>query len=71
MYMLKMKAIARLMMASYKFRHWFFQWNMDKEGDIVLSVAGVVHFLKYKEHTIVKWGKQDFVKAPKYVRGVE
>lgn len=54
-------------LAAYKFRHWFFKWNQDDEGDIVFSIAGLVHFLKYKEHTHVYWGKKNYKEAPKWV----
>lgn len=61
------KLQASAMMASYKLRHWLFSWNVDEEGDIVFSVAKCIHFIKYKEHTIVKWGKRGYAEAPKYV----
>lgn len=67
MIMLKIKSAYYL--NRYKFRHWFFKWNQDEEGDIVFSVAGVIHFVKYKEHTIVKFGKFGYTEAPKYVGG--
>lgn len=54
---------------AYMFRHWLFQWKQDEEGDIVFSVANRLHFLKYKEHTIIMFGKKEFQIAPKYVRG--
>lgn len=69
MYMLKIKLQAFYMHKSYLFRHWLFSWKQDEEGDIVFSVANSVHFIKYKEHTIVKFGKMNYAKAPKYVRG--
>ena len=65
----KLRLKAAYMLNAYKFRHWFFSWNQDEEGDIVFSVAKVIHFTKYKEHTIVKFGKMDYQAAPKYVRG--
>jgi hypothetical protein len=67
---LELKALK--LVKSYKFRHWLFAWNVDSEGDIVFSVANVLHFVKYKEHTIVKWGKQQgYSQAAKYVREVQ
>ena len=61
----------------YKFMHWLFQWNAEPEeqgGSIVFTIAGILHFVKYKEHTIVYWGQGrkgdiDFVLQParKYV----
>lgn len=44
-----------------------FQWNQDADGDIVFSVAGVLHFIKYKSSTIVKVGKLNCKPAPKFV----
>ncbi len=70
MFTFKMKIKAAWMMNCYKFRHVVFSWNQDEEGDIVFSVAKVIHFIKYKEHTIVKFGKQGYEQAAKYVRGV-
>lgn len=46
-----------------------FKWNFDPECDLVFSVCGILHFVKYKEHTLIKWGKQsDHCPAPKYLR---
>jgi len=52
----------------YKFWHWFFQWNQDDDSDITFSVAGVVHFTKYKEHTVIRFGRKNYERAPKYVQ---
>jgi hypothetical protein len=44
----------------YRFRHWLFQWNAENEedsGSIVFTVCGFIHFLKYKEHTIIYLGQ--------------
>lgn len=58
------------MIRKYNFRHWMFQWVQDSSGDIGLKVAGVVCFLKYKEHTIRywRWNKEwkEFRKAGKW-----
>jgi hypothetical protein len=44
--------------ALYRLRHWLFQWNYcEQDGSIVFTVAGALHFLKYKEHTIVYFGQ--------------
>ena len=51
----------------YKFIHWFFQWNLDDDGDITFTVANIVHFTKYKEHTVVRFGRKNYEAAPKYV----
>lgn len=42
----------------YRFWHWLYRWNVCvQDGSIVFTVAGVLHFLKYKEHTIIYWGQ--------------
>lgn len=69
MFMLKIKIQAFYLHNSYLFRHWLFSWNQDEDGDIAFSIAKRVHFIKYKEHTLVKFGKMNYVRAPKYVRG--
>ena len=51
----------------YLFKHWFFKWNVDEDGDIVFSIANILHFLKYKEHTLVYFGKKKLTEAPKYL----
>lgn len=53
----------------YKFRHWAFTWGLDSEGDLVLTVFKVLHLTKYKEHTIVNWGKKEIFPAPKWIKG--
>lgn len=55
------------MLKRYQFKHWFFRWNVDDDGDIVLSVASILHFIKYKEHTLVKFGRLNYAEARKYV----
>lgn len=52
----------------YKFHHWLFQWKIDDEGDITLSVAGLFHLTKYKEHTIIRFGKMHYANAPQYIK---
>lgn len=68
MYMLKLKIQAAYLMNVYKFKHFVFSWNQDEEGDIVFSLCKLVHFIKYKEHTIVKFGNKGYQPAPKYVK---
>ena len=65
---IKLKLQAFYVWNSYKLRHYLFSWSMDDEGDIVFSVAKRLHFIKYKEHTIVKVGKMDYKSAPKYLK---
>ena len=48
-----------MMTLRYRFTHWFFRWVMDTDGDLGLQVAGVVTFIKYKEHTCVYWGTHE------------
>jgi hypothetical protein len=50
----------------YLFIHWFFQWTVDEDNAITLTVMGRLNLTKYKEHTIVKW-KKGFKRAPRYV----
>lgn len=55
---------------SYIFWHWFFSWNQDEEGDLTFSIARMIHFTKYKEHTTVHFfNSKKFTPAPKYVSG--
>lgn len=51
----------------YKFKHFMFKWNKDADGDIVFSVFGILHFIKYKEHTVIKFGIKNYEQAPKYI----
>lgn len=54
-------------MWSYKFRHWFFRWIVDVDGDVGLTLCGgLVTFVKYKEHTIVYWWKKFSDEAGKH-----
>jgi hypothetical protein len=52
---------------SYKLRHWLFRWTVDGENAITLTVLNRLNFTKYKEHTIVRWGR-NWKRAPKYVK---
>ncbi len=46
-----------------------FRWNLDDDGDIVFSVANLVHFTKYKNSTLVEFGKRtDLDLLPKRVK---
>lgn len=57
---------ARITAAKYRFEHWFFQWTLDEDDAITLTVAGVLNLTKYKEHTIVRVGR-GYKRAPKHV----
>jgi hypothetical protein len=50
----------------YRLEHWFFQWRVDDEGDITFTLAGILNFIKYKEHTIIGFCRGIYYPAPKY-----
>lgn len=52
---------------SYKFRTWIFRWNVDEGGDLTLSIARYIHLTKYKENTIIRFGRKDYKPARKHV----
>lgn len=45
----------------YRFKHSFYYWGMDKDGDLVLRLAWIVFLTKYKEHTIVRLFKNPII----------
>lgn len=51
----------------YQFTHWAFKWVQDSEGDIGFQMFGIITAIKYKEHTIWKFGRTNYDDAPKYV----
>lgn len=51
----------------YNFKHWLFRWTVDDENAITFTVAGVINFTKYKEHTIIKIGS-GWKRAPSWVQ---
>lgn len=53
--------------AKYIFRHWLLAWKQDEEGDIALVFFNRLAFVKYKEHTIVRWDGHRMASAPRYV----
>lgn len=64
---IKAKIIAKYDVLSYRIKNHIFSWNVDSDNDIALSIFRVVHFVKYKEQTIVYFGKKkDLLPAPKY-----
>lgn len=67
---LKYKLMAIFYTSKYKFKHWFFKWNVDEEKDLVFSVCNVIHFIKYKEHTVIKFGRKQYESAPKYIKEI-
>ena len=68
LFVLRMKLKALIATSRLRFEYWFFQWKLDQDNDIVFSICNVVHFVKYKQSTIVYWGRQPmFREAPKYL----
>jgi len=61
------KLNAAITIAQYRFKHWIFQWKQDDENDIAFVIANIITFVKYKEHTIVKFGKNTMRIADKYL----
>lgn len=51
----------------YHIPHTLFKWTQDEEGDICFRLFIVFHFVKYKEHTIFRFGFIDMKNAPKYI----
>lgn len=47
----------------YVFRHAIFFWGSDKDGDITLRVFGFINLTKYKEHTIISFGRKTILRA--------
>lgn len=50
-----------------------FHWVQDEDGDIGLQFFRLITFVKYKEHTLVYFGRKNSFRknwkpAPKYVR---
>ena len=53
----------------YNIKRKVFVWNVDGDNDITLTVFGKIHFVKYKEQTLVYFGKKaDLQPAPKYYK---
>lgn len=57
---------------SYHFKHWLFRWDAEAdhpyEGSICFTVCNILHFVKYKEHTLIIWGNnRRFVPARTYI----
>lgn len=61
-------------MNTYKLKQFFFNWNSELEedgGSIVFTFCKVLHFVKYKESTLICFGNGRFQKAIKYVKACE
>lgn len=52
--------------AWYRFTGWLYRWTLDEDNAITFTVAGCLNFTKYKESTIVKFGR-NWKSAPKHV----
>lgn len=63
-----MKMMKNISIIKYRISMWMFNWNKDEDGDIVFTFAKVFHFAKYKESTIIGFGRKNYQKAPKYVK---
>lgn len=50
----------------YKLRHWLFSWRQDEDGDICFVILNRLTFVKYKEHTLIRFDGGKLVKAGKY-----
>lgn len=61
------KLIMQYVIKTYAFKHWLFSWNQAIEGNIIFSICHKIHFIKYKEHTSVKFGNLIYTSAPKYL----
>lgn len=61
-------------MNTYKLKQFFFNWNSETEeqgGSVVFTFCKVIHFVKYKDSTLISFGKGRFQKAIKYVKAYE
>ena len=48
-----------------------FKWYIDEDNDIVLSIGNIIHITKYKDSTIISFGKRSDLKpAPTYIKCV-
>lgn len=50
----------------YRLEHWLFKWKRDDEGDIAFVLFNWIAFVKYKEHTIIKFNGYKLERAYKY-----
>lgn len=63
-----------IMIIMYRLKNFIFQWNAEEEkdgGSIVFTLFNRVHFLKYKESTIIYYGKGKYSQARKYVKAFQ
>lgn len=52
--------------SKYHLEHSAFKWTQDDDGDICFRLFWVFHFIKYKEHTCIKFGIKHMEDAGKY-----
>lgn len=61
----------RLAILWFRTKNYLFSWHAEKEedgGSIVFTFAQRIHFLKYKDMTIIYFGKGRFTKARRNVQ---
>ena len=51
----------------YHIPHMLFKWTKDEEGDICFRLFFIFNFIKYKEHTIFKFGYLNYEDAPRHI----
>lgn len=65
---LQMRWTAWQSMTRYKASRAMFYWGVDRDGDLVLRVAGILNITKYKDAALISWGRKTVVgPAAKYV----
>lgn len=53
-------------MLKNKFKYWLSSWKQDEEGDIAFVLFNKLAFVKYKEHTIIRFDGDKMRDAGKY-----
>lgn len=56
----------KLQVMRYRIGRKLFRWVQDDEGDLGVTLFGVVTLIKYKGSTIIKWWAR-YEDAPKYI----
>lgn len=58
----------------FRISMWMFNWNAEPEsegGSVVFTFCKVVHFVKYKDMTIIKFGlAHGYTPARKYIDAI-
>lgn len=63
--------LVKLSLFRFKLSMKVFKWVQDEDGDVGLQVCGLVTFIKYKDMTVILWGRKkqrELVSAPRWVR---